>query len=126
MKSVGDRIRQAREYRKLSGEELARRVGYKTQSGIGNLENRAAGRGGFALPRIAEELNFAISWFLQGPDTQNMAEVPTFRPHLEPDTKGQLRVEAPPPSGMGFGKLLLWGIAALFVFIIVAGAFGLI
>lgn len=80
MKTVGERIRQAREYRGLSAETLASRVGYKTQSGISNLENRATGRGGFALPRIAEELNFALDWFLQGPDTEDMRTVPTFRP----------------------------------------------
>jgi len=75
MKTVGDRIRQAREFRGLSGEELAIKVGYKTQSGISNLENRATGRGGFALPKIAEVTNFSVEWFLQGPDTEAMTTV---------------------------------------------------
>lgn len=78
MKTVGDRIRQAREFRGLSGEELAIKVGYKTQSGISNLENRATGRGGFALPKIAEVTNFSVEWFLQGPDTEDMTTVEPF------------------------------------------------
>jgi transcriptional regulator with XRE-family HTH domain len=86
MKTVGERIRQAREYRGFSAELLATRVGYKTQSGISNLENRATGRGGFALPRIAEELNIALEWFLQGPDTHDMRSVPPYRPALQPST----------------------------------------
>ena len=40
MKTVGERIRQAREGLAMSGEELAQKAGYKTQSGIGNLEFR--------------------------------------------------------------------------------------
>lgn len=80
MKTVGERIRQAREYRGLSGEELALKVGYSHQSGIANLENRATGRGGFKLPLIAEVLDFAVDWFLSGPDTENMKNVPSFKP----------------------------------------------
>jgi transcriptional regulator with XRE-family HTH domain len=79
MKTVGERIRQARGYRHLTAEELAHKVGYKTQSGISNLENRHAGRGGFTLPKIAQELNFALDWFLQGPDTDDMSTVPPFQ-----------------------------------------------
>lgn len=78
MKTVGERIRQAREFRGLSGEELANKVGYKTQSGISNLENRTTGRGGFALPKIAEATNFSVEWFLQGPDTEDMNTVAAF------------------------------------------------
>lgn len=79
MKTVGERIRQAREHRGLSAESLASKVGYKTQSGISNLENRATGRGGFMLSKIAEELNFSVAWFLQGPDTNDMSTVAAFR-----------------------------------------------
>lgn len=83
MKTVGERIRQAREHRGLSGEELALKVGYKTQSGISNLENRATGRGGFMLPKIAEALNVSVEWLLQGPDTSDMQEVPPFPQNLK-------------------------------------------
>jgi transcriptional regulator with XRE-family HTH domain len=78
MKSVGERIRQARKFRGLSGEELALKVGYKTQSGISNLEHRWSGNGGYRLPAIARELNFSLQWFLEGPDTEDMTTVPAY------------------------------------------------
>lgn len=78
MKTVGERIRQAREYRGLSGEELAKKVGYKTQSGISNLENRGSGHGGEKLTKIAEALNYSVEWFLNGPDTDDMHAVKPF------------------------------------------------
>lgn len=78
MKTIGDRIRQAREFRKMSGEELAQRVGYSHQSGIGNLEARATGSGGHKIVAIARTLNFALSWFMSGPDTDDMTSVPAF------------------------------------------------
>lgn len=103
MKTVGERIKQAREYRHMSGEELALAVGYKTQSGISNLENRATGRGGFMLPKIAERLNFAVEWFLEGPDTDDMSQVPPYKAsttgHLAAEENGKWTVAAPPPPG---------------------------
>lgn len=86
MKTVGERIKQAREFRRLSGEELAQLAGYKTQSGISNLENRATGRGGFMLPKIAEKLDFAVEWFLEGPDTDDMNEVAPYKGKKEATT----------------------------------------
>lgn len=81
MRSVGERIRQARTYRGLSGEELARRVGYKHQSAIGNLEARATGTGGNRIVDIARVLDCSVHWLLNGPDTADMASVPTFATH---------------------------------------------
>lgn len=78
MKTVGERIRQAREYRRLSAEALAKEVGYSTQSGISNLENRAAGRGGFNLTKIASALDVSLEWLLNGPDVEDMAGVAPF------------------------------------------------
>lgn len=78
MRTVGERLRQAREARGLSGEALARRVGYKTQSGIANLENRATGHGGYKLAQIAQELNVSVAWLLKGPDTDDAASIPPF------------------------------------------------
>ena len=78
MKTVGERIRQARVHRGLSGEELAAKVGYKTQSGIANLENRAATSGGHKLAKIAEALNYSVGWFLNGPDVNDMDLVPPY------------------------------------------------
>lgn len=78
MRTVGERLRQAREFRGLSGDALARLVGYKTQSGIANLENRATGHGGYKLTLIAQRLNVSLTWLLNGPDTDNMTTVPGF------------------------------------------------
>lgn len=73
MRTTGERVRQARLYRKLTGEQLAVRAGYKNQSAIGNLENRSTGRGGFRLPKIAQVLGFPLEWFLNGPDYDDLA-----------------------------------------------------
>lgn len=78
MKTVGERIRQAREFRKMSGEELAHAAGYKHQSGISNLENRATGRGGFGIQKIAKALDVPIDWLINGPDTEDMRQVGRF------------------------------------------------
>lgn len=52
----------------LSGLELAQMVGYKHQSAIGNLENRAGGSGGHKIGDIAEALGVPVEWLLKGPD----------------------------------------------------------
>jgi transcriptional regulator with XRE-family HTH domain len=78
MKTVGERIRQAREFRKMSGEELAQKAGYKHQSGISNLENRATGRGGFGIQKIAEALDVPIEWLINGPDVIDIRTVGRF------------------------------------------------
>jgi len=74
VKTVGERIRQAREARALTQAELATRVGFKNQSAIGNLEARATGRGGFRLAEIAAVLDVPVQWLLNGPDT---GEIPS-------------------------------------------------
>jgi transcriptional regulator with XRE-family HTH domain len=68
MRTIGERIRLAREQRGMSQAELAAVVGFKAQSAIGNLENRATGRGGFHLPKIASALGVSVTWLLDGPD----------------------------------------------------------
>lgn len=72
MKTVGERIRQARDAHKMSGEQLAKKVGYKRQSGIANLENRAGGTGGNKLGAIADALGVPVEWLLRGPDGPNV------------------------------------------------------
>lgn len=72
MKTVGERIRQAREARGLSGEELALAVGYAHQSAIGNLENRATGTGGTKIAKIAAKLRVPVQWLLEGPDSDHV------------------------------------------------------
>ncbi len=70
MKTVGERIRQAREARKLSGSALADMVGYKNQSAIGNLENRPGASGGNKIGAIAAALGVTADWLLNGPDSE--------------------------------------------------------
>ncbi len=72
MKTIGERIRQAREQRGMSQADLGIAAGFKGQSAIGNLENRATGRGGFSLPRIAAALDVPITWLLNGPDADEV------------------------------------------------------
>jgi transcriptional regulator with XRE-family HTH domain len=77
MATIGDRIRRARLARNMTGEELATAVGYKNQSAIGNLENRAGGTGGQKLPDIARALRVPLTWLAEGPDDGDI-------PFLEP------------------------------------------
>lgn len=72
MKTVGERIRQAREALGWSGLTLAQKVGYSHQSSIGNLENRVGGSGGSKITKIAEALNVSVDWLLQGPDSDEV------------------------------------------------------
>lgn len=72
MKTIGERIRQAREALKMSGEALALKVGYKNQSAIGNLENRATGTGGNRIVAIAAALSVPVEWLLNGPDSDTV------------------------------------------------------
>jgi transcriptional regulator with XRE-family HTH domain len=81
MKTVGERIRQAREARQMSGEELARAAGYSHQSAIGNLENRVTGSGGTKITQIAAALRVPVQWLLAGPDSN---EVPFSDPMASP------------------------------------------
>ena len=55
---------------------MAKRVGYKTQSGISNIENRFSGTGGHKIASIAEALNVSTDWLLNGPDTDNVPFLP--------------------------------------------------
>lgn len=94
MKTTGERIKQAREALGWSGEYLAKAVGYKTQSGISNLESRATGSGGNKIGTIAQKLNVPVDWLLNGPDTDN---VPFLAPSSQPwmNTRYSSKAEAP-------------------------------
>jgi len=63
----------------MTAETLAARVGYKSASGIINLENRATGRGGYKIDSIAKELDVDEKWLLNGPDTDDMSKVPPYK-----------------------------------------------
>ena len=70
VKTIGERIKQARLARGMSGEDLARAVGYSHQSAISNLEARATGTGGRSLGRIASVLGVQEAWLRYGPDSE--------------------------------------------------------
>lgn len=75
MNTIGDRIRIARLARKWSAAELAKRAGYKTQSGISNLENRSTGTGGNKVAHIAKVLGVSIEWIMNDGDPEKIAWV---------------------------------------------------
>lgn len=108
MKTVGERIRQAREARGLSGEELALAVGYAHQSAIGNLENRATGTGGTKIAKIAAQLRVPVQWLLEGPDSD---QVPLAEPLTTYDSDTRFSVfdltvqEEPPAPYLDDGSL---------------------
>lgn len=72
MKTTGERIRQARDALGWSAHALALKVGYKTQSGISNLENRPTGSGGNKVGEIAKALGVPLDWLINGPDTETV------------------------------------------------------
>lgn len=72
MKTIGERIKQARDELGWTGLYLANRVGYKTQSGISNLEQRATGSGGNKIGQIAQVLNVPLDWLINGPDSDKV------------------------------------------------------
>lgn len=80
MKTIGERIQQARLAKGWSADYLAKKVGYQTQSGISNLENKATGSGGNKIGKIAFALDVTLDWLLTGPDSDN---VPFLPPKLE-------------------------------------------
>ena len=83
MKTIGERIKQARIAKGWSAFELAKKVGYKTQSGIGNLENKATGTGGNKIGSIARVLSVSVDWLLSGPDCDNVPFLPPQISHTE-------------------------------------------
>ncbi len=98
MKTIGERIRQAREWHSWSGDQLAKKVGYKRQSAIGNLENRAGGNGGNKLTAIAAALNVPVSWLLSGPDTDNIPFLPPKQQPENPNVLSFLARESTPEA----------------------------
>lgn len=81
MKTIGERIRQARDFKGISALKLGQMVGYKSQSGIANIENRSVSTGGRKLVPIAAALNVPVGWLMNGPDGPN---IPWLEPRLQP------------------------------------------
>lgn len=92
MKTTGERIRQAREALGWSAQVLASKVGYKTQSGISNLENRSSGSGGNKIGAIATALDVSLEWLINGPDRDNVPFL-RQRPTGSDHTSGEQVVE---------------------------------
>lgn len=76
MKTVGERIRQARTALGWSGLDLALKAGYKSQSGISNLENRVGGTGGGKIAKVAKILKVPVEWLISGPDSDTVPFIP--------------------------------------------------
>lgn len=94
VKTIGERIRQARNAVGISGERLAAKVGYKNQSAIGNLENRRDGTGGNKLSQIAKALNVSVDWLMNGPDCDQVPFLPSSV--LDVERADMKRAEEPP------------------------------
>lgn len=80
----------------MSGEALAKKVGYKNQSAIGNLENRAGGTGGNKISKIADALNVSVDWLLNGPDSDNVPFLPPKIPLADSSQHGRSTVASEP------------------------------
>jgi len=96
MKSVGERVQQARLERGMTAEALAKAVGYRWQSSIGNIESRMGGQGAKKLPDIARVLGVPLQWLIEGPDSLN---VPFITPSSAPiplPTAPNYKVQEPP------------------------------
>lgn len=89
MKTIGERIRQARQAKGLSGAALATMVGYRHQSAISNLEARASGQGGNKIGAIADALGVTLEWLARGPDSETAPFLPT-----QPDAPYAPRTDA--------------------------------
>lgn len=106
MKTIGERIRQARDFKGISALKLGQLVGYKSQSGIANIENRSVTTGGRRITAIAHALDVPLDWLYNGPDGPN---IPWLEPRLQPtyassiieilgaDEDGHRGTDAPPP-----------------------------
>ena len=95
MSTTGDRIRTARIKRGMTAEDLAKKVGYSTQSGIANLENRATGRGGYKLALIADALGVSLDWLLNGDKIDNFVDMPTLKENDKLPSSNEYHIQEP-------------------------------
>ena len=62
--ALGQRVKEAREYRGLKQGELADRIGW-TQQALSTLENRDSQKSSYSA-QIASALNISVSWLIDG------------------------------------------------------------
>ena len=81
--TLGDRIRLRREELRMSQEELATRLGYKSRSTIAKIESGENDLTQSKIVAFAEALNTTARWLLDYDDSDTTLPPGTHRPHFK-------------------------------------------
>ena len=87
---IGDRIKERREYLKMSQDDLAKKLGYKSRSSINKIERDASGLPQSKIVAIANALNttpaYIMGWESDKPETSKKIDATTdFLIRMETD-----------------------------------------
>ena len=78
---IGDRIKERREYLKMSQDDLAKKLGYKSRSSINKIERDASGLPQSKIVAIANALNttpaYIMGWESDKPETSKKIDTTT-------------------------------------------------
>lgn len=78
---IGDRIKERREYLKMSQDDLAKKLGYKSRSSINKIERDASGLPQSKIVAIANALNttpaYIMGWESDKPSTSKKIDATT-------------------------------------------------
>lgn len=78
---IGDRIKERREYLKMSQDDLAKKLGYKSRSSINKIERDASGLPQSKIVAIANALNttpaYIMGWDSDKPGTSKKIDATT-------------------------------------------------
>ena len=78
---IGDRIKERREYLKMSQDDLAKKLGYKSRSSINKIERDASGLPQSKIVAIANALNttpaYIMGWESDKPETSKKIDATT-------------------------------------------------
>ena len=78
---IGDRIKERREYLKMSQDDLAKKLGYKSRSSINKIERDASGLPQSKIVAIANALNttpaYIMGWEANKPETSKKIDATT-------------------------------------------------
>lgn len=78
---IGDRIKERREYLKMSQDDLAKKLGYKSRSSINKIERDASGLPQSKIVAIANALNttpaYIMGWEADKPETSKKIDATT-------------------------------------------------